>query len=213
MVKRVSWTGLLALIVIVLFVGTARADECMGDRPSCGGGGVLVPPPPPPSPPPTEPAPTPVPAPTPAPPPPSGEPQTGYTSTQELADYGEDGPEQIDTIYRTLQALDGTKCYGAKWSDRNGHFFYVRKVFQQVNWCARDGVISSWSAQQWVETGLYCVPATSPETIRLAGGVGATFVTLMSRAAFTCNLRLLPDPTDWVDVDVRYGADGRMTDV
>lgn len=150
--------------------------------------------------------PPPPPAPTPPPPPPPAEPYEG--------DYYATGIEAETEFYPVmLFSTSGVKCWNSTWSDSNGSLFYNRKVFQITRWCSKDGKITSWSNQSDVDTGLYCIVQTNPYTILRSGGVGSQYVEIQTKAAFTCNLRFVPDPTDWVDVDVRYLAGGGRIDV
>ena len=82
-----------------------------------------------------------------------------------------------------------------------------------MSWCARGRLITKWTVNQRPSTGLYCTPVWGPESWREAGGVNQSFVTVKTRGGFKCDFYLLPDPTDYVEVDVRYNADGTRIDV
>jgi hypothetical protein len=48
---------------------------------------------------------------------------------------------------------------------------------------------------------------------RPRGGIGQTSMTVLTRGGFSCWVPPFPPITDYVEVDVRYGANGSRTDV
>lgn len=107
------------------------------------------------------------------------------------------------------------KCYWSQWKDDRGGGWWERRVHQRVTWCASSstGKLTSWGVIDWPDHGLMCDVSWGPESFRVSGGVGATFVEVKTHGSFTCTLPFPPNPTDWIEVDVRYHADGRREDV
>lgn len=157
---------------------------------------------------------------TPPPPPPT---TTTTTTTTTGGDsippdyYGGDPADSLESGSSTPSygqyATLGT-CYWATWRDDKGSLFYHREVKMTVDWCGKNWRITKWSFRSVdVSTGLYCQVVYGPVSYRIAGGVGASSVDLFAKAGFQCNLRLVPDPTDYVEVDVRFTWSGGRIDI
>jgi hypothetical protein len=195
--KNVLLTVILASVfALVLGGGQAAAATCMSDDPACGGGS---PPPPPPS----EPEPEPDPG--------SGD------NYDDVNAPGVEGEEEFSATYSRpswYESYDAARggCYTAQWKDNAGRFIYYRKVTQRVEWCSDGRTITSFSVQEWPDSGPYCTPSWGSRSFSVDGGVGSSSVTILSKGAFKCDVPW-PDPTFWVEVDVRYHADGRREDV
>ena len=190
------FAALLAAALLALAGGDpSGAENCLGDGVQCGGPGPAPEPPPP--------APEP-------PPPPSdegGAPEYGAYGYEAEEEYGE---------WRLFQEIDRPmqRCFWARWKDDRGSLWHYRKVTQRVDWCSNGSTILSYTVSQWSSHGWWCNVASDPVSIEIGGGIGHSSVTILSRGSFTCELPSpLPNPTDWVEVDVRYHADGRREDV
>ncbi len=130
-------------------------------------------------------------------------------------EYDDPGVEaEVETGDRGLSHSTGERCFWATWKDDKGSFVYYRKVYQRVEWCSKGGHITRYSVTQWPTNATLCSPVWGPASSLIAGGVGSGSVTILTRGGFKCDFpEPLPDPTDYVEVDVRYHYDGRRQDV
>lgn len=128
-------------------------------------------------------------------------------------DYDTPGVEaevEATSLKRTIYA--GERCFTATWKDDKGSLFYYRKVSQRVEWCSKSGRITRYSTAEWPDNSVYCRPNWGPRSSVVAGGVGSSSVTIMTRGGFECDLGALGRWSDYVEVDVRYLYDGRRED-
>lgn len=186
------FTALLAATLLALVGGGASgAENCLSDGVQCGGPG-------------------PEPEPSPPPPPPPGD-----DGTSDYDAPGYEGEEDFGEWRMLYDADGGTRqCFWAQWKDDRGSLWHYRKVTQRIDWCSNGSTILSYTVSQWSSHGWWCNVASNPVSIKIGGGIGYSSVTILSRGSFTCEVPSpVPNPTDWVEVDVRYHADGRRVDV
>ena len=131
--------------------------------------------------------------------------------------YGGNPADTLDSgnatpSYQNYATL-GT-CYWSKWRDDKGSLFYYREVSVIVDWCGKNWRITSWRIRATdVRTGVSCKVVYGPTAYRTGGGIGSASVDIFAKAGFTCDMYVLPDPTDYVEVDVRFTWSGGRIDI